>query len=171
LAYADIKSRVTGELKSVFRPEFLNRVDEVIVFHDLAGDEIEQIVDLMVSRTREQLMLHGMGIVLTEEARSMLAKEGFDPALGARPLRRAIQRLIEDPLSEQILAGQWQAGDVIEAYPDGEGALAFRRGEGIVAVPARVKTPPAETDKPIAPARRSGGRGRGGQSAGGASGE
>ena len=130
LSYEDVKQRVTGELKTLFRPEFLNRVDEVIVFHDLSEPEIEQIVDLMVSRTRDQLMLHGMGITLTEEARLLLAKEGFDPALGARPLRRSIQRLIEDPLSEQILGGNWQAGDVIEAYVDDDGVLAFPQGRG-----------------------------------------
>ncbi len=170
LSYEDVKQRVTGELKTLFRPEFLNRVDEVIVFHDLSEPEIEQIVDLMVSRTRDQLMLHGMGISLTEEARLLLAKEGFDPALGARPLRRSIQRLIEDPLSEQILGGNWQAGDVIEAYVDDDGALAFRKGEGVVAVPTsrHPDQEPAET-APSAP--RAPRKSRGGQSAGGASGE
>ncbi len=124
----------------------------------------------MVSRTRDQLMLHGMGITLTPEARLLLAKEGFDPALGARPLRRSIQRLIEDPLSEQILAGNWQAGDVIEAYVDDDGLLAFRKGEGVVAVPAsrHPDEEPAET-APSAP--RPLAQARGGQSAGGASGE
>jgi len=169
LSYEDVKSRVTGELKTVFRPEFLNRVDEVIVFHDLAGDEIASIVDLMISRTREQLMLHGMGITLTPEARELLANEGFDPALGARPLRRAIQRLIEDPLSEQILAGMWQPGEVIEAYVDDAGTIAFRKGEGVVAVPAK-RRPPAEEQVVTRPtrARRTG---KGGSSAGGASGD
>jgi len=137
LSYDDLKERVTGELKKLFRPEFLNRVDEVIVFHDLTHDEIEHIVDLMIDRLREQLAGHGMGIVLTPEARSMLASEGFDPALGARPLRRAIQRLVEDPLSEQILAGQWQAGDLVEVYlEEPDRRIAFRKGEGAVPVVA-----------------------------------
>jgi ATP-dependent Clp protease ATP-binding subunit ClpC len=171
LSYEDVKSRVTGELKTLFRPEFLNRVDEVIVFHDLTSDDIEQIVDLMVSRTRDQLMLHGMSITLTPEARTMLAREGFDPALGARPLRRSIQRLIEDPLSEQILAGQWQTSDVIEAYVAEDGTFSFRKGEGVVAVPA----PRHREVEQAAPEPKTGSssrisRGRGGQSAGGASG-
>jgi len=136
LAYDELKDRVTGELKKMFRPEFLNRVDEVIVFHDLTSEEIAQIVDLMIGRLRDQLMLQGIGITLSNEARSLLAAEGFDPALGARPLRRAIQRRVEDPLSEQILAGQWQAGDTIEvAIEDGE--VVFRKGTGAVAVPVK----------------------------------
>jgi ATP-dependent Clp protease ATP-binding subunit ClpC len=169
MSYEDVKQKVTGELKTVFRPEFLNRVDEVIVFHDLTAPEIEQIVDLMVSRTRDQLMVHGMSITLTPEARSLLAKQGFDPALGARPLRRSIQRLIEDPLSEQILAGNWQVGDVIEAYADDDGSLSFRKGDGEVAVPANrhPEDSPAETVPRVPrPSRKA----RGGQSAGGASG-
>jgi ATP-dependent Clp protease ATP-binding subunit ClpC len=170
LSYEDVKQRVTGELKTVFRPEFLNRVDEVIVFHDLSHDEIEQIVDLMISKTRDQLMVHGMSIILSPEARTLLGAEGFDSTLGARPLRRAIQRLVEDPLSEQILAGQWQAGDIIEAYVDEKGLMAFRKGEGLVAVPAR-RHPEDESRTPApAPSRRAP-RARGGKSAGGASSE
>jgi len=169
LSYEDVKQRVTGELKTVFRPEFLNRVDEVIVFHDLTSNEIEQIVDLMVSRTRDQLMVHGLSITLTPEARTLLAAQGFDPALGARPLRRSIQRLIEDPLSEQLLAGNWQVGDVIDVYVEGD-TLAFRKGEGEVAVPAKrhPEDQPAQSVPAAAP--RSGRKPRGGQSAGGASG-
>ncbi len=136
LAYGDLKNRVTGELKKMFRPEFLNRVDEVIVFHDLSSEEIKQIVDLMIDRLREQLLGHGMTITLTDDARTLLANQGFDPSMGARPLRRAIQRLVEDQLSEQILAGQWQTGDVIEAYASDD-ELAFRKGEGTFAPPVR----------------------------------
>jgi len=171
LTYEDLKQRVTGELKTVFRPEFLNRVDEVIVFHDLSAEEIGQIVDLMISRTRDQLLLHGMSITLGEDARELLGKEGFDPTLGARPLRRAIQRLVEDPLSEQILGGLWQAGDVIEAYVDDEGHMAFRKGEGVVAVAA--KPHPEDEAAKVAPPTtgRATSRGRGGKSAGGASSE
>ncbi len=136
IGYEMVKERVTGELKKAFRPEFLNRVDEVIVFHDLSNEEIEQIVDLMVDRLRDQLLLQGFGIALTEEARTLLASEGFDSTLGARPLRRAIQRSLEDPLSEQILAGNWQAGDIIEVFGEDD-HLAFRKGEGSVPVPTR----------------------------------
>ncbi|PKQ15911.1 MAG: NDP-hexose 4-ketoreductase [Actinobacteria bacterium HGW-Actinobacteria-7] len=170
LTHADVKQRVTGELKTVFRPEFLNRVDEVIVFHDLSHPEIEQIVDLMISKTRDQLMLHGMGITLSPEARTLLGMEGFDSTLGARPLRRAIQRLVEDPLSEQILAGQWQAGDMIEAYVPEAGLMAFRKGDGVVAVPARRHPEDESTGTQPTSARRAP-RSRGGKSAGGASSE
>ncbi len=149
LSYDALKERVTGELKKMFKPEFLNRVDEVIVFHDLTHEDILQIVDLMVSRLRDQLLTQGMDIVLAEEAREFLAKEGFDPALGARPLRRAIQRLLEDPLSEQMLAGQWTVGDVIEVYIT-DGIVSFRKGEGTVAVPAAVTE---ETSSPSMPAK------------------
>jgi ATP-dependent Clp protease ATP-binding subunit ClpC len=169
LSYEDVKRRVTGELKTVFRPEFLNRVDEVIVFHDLASHEIEQIVDLMVSKTRDQLMVHGMGITLTPESRTLLAAQGFDPALGARPLRRSIQRLIEDPLSEQILAGNWQVGDMIEAYVEGD-TLAFRKGEGDVAVPVKRHPEDKQAAASVPSVPRAGRKPRGGQSAGGASG-
>jgi ATP-dependent Clp protease ATP-binding subunit ClpC len=165
LSYSALKERVTGELKKMFRPEFLNRVDEVIVFHDLTSDEIKAIVDLMVSRLRDQLYSQGMGIALTEEARDLLAREGFDPALGARPLRRAIQRLVEDPLSEQILAGQWQAGDVIEVYVEAD-VPGFRKGEGTVSVPV---TPRPEGTDPGMPSKAS--RSGGGAVSGGAAGD
>ncbi|MCK8115673.1 ATP-dependent Clp protease ATP-binding subunit [Anaerosoma tenue] len=113
LAYETLKERVTGELKKVFRPELLNRVDEVIVFHDLKSEETEQIVDLVMEQLADQMLVQGLGIRLTPAARSLLAGRGFDPALGARPLRRAIQRLVVDPLSEQILAGSWPPGQTV----------------------------------------------------------
>ncbi|MHB8761498.1 MAG: ATP-dependent Clp protease ATP-binding subunit [Coriobacteriia bacterium] len=129
LAYETLKDRVTGELRKIFRPELLNRVDEVIVFHDLTAEEIESIVDLLVARVREQLANQGVGIRLTPEARTVLARSGFDPALGARPLRRALQRLVEDPLSEQLLAGDWCKGEVVVV--DGvDGKIVFHKGEG-----------------------------------------
>jgi len=165
LAYGEIKDRVTGELKKMFRPEFLNRVDEVIVFHDLTSEEIKQIVDLMVDRLREQLLAQGMSITLTDEARDLLAKQGFDPSMGARPLRRAIQRLVEDQLSEQILAGHWQAGDVIEAHVVDE-ELVFKKG---LAAAEQVRSARSEAPKPSMPKRsksRQGGEGALGGSAG-----
>jgi len=170
LTYADVKQRVTGELKTVFRPEFLNRVDEVIVFHDLSSDEIEQIVDLLISKTRDQLLAHGMGIVLSAEARSLLASDGFDSTLGARPLRRSIQRMVEDTLSEQILAGIWQAGDTIEAYVDEDGSMAFRKGADVVSMPVRRHPEDEGGGTNVAPAPRSP-RARGGKSADGATSE
>ena len=98
VSYEDMKSRIMGDLKKVFRPEFLNRIDEVIVFHKLAKTEIKEIVDLMVSRVRAQVAEHDLQLDLSEEAKDLLVDKGWDPAMGARPLRRAIQRYAEDPL-------------------------------------------------------------------------
>ena len=92
-----------GELKKVFRPEFLNRIDEVIVFHKLTREEIKEIIDLLISRVRAQVAEHELQLDLTEEAKDLLADKGWDPAMGARPLRRAIQRYIEDPLADEVL--------------------------------------------------------------------
>jgi ATP-dependent Clp protease ATP-binding subunit ClpC len=156
LPYDKLKERVMGELKRVFRPEFLNRVDEVIVFHELAVDEINSIVDLMVSRLRDQLLQHGIGIVLSDDARILLGKEGFDSALGARPLRRAIQRLVEDPLSEQILAGQWVSGDVIEVAVE-HGECAFRKSDLKVSSFEKPKSPKNDAGSPLLPPSASGG--------------
>ena len=100
-------------LKDHFRPEFLNRVDEVIVFHELSKSEVTEIVDLMVARVTEQLESQGMGLEVTVEAKHYLADRGYDPELGARPLRRAIQRLVEDPLSERLLLKEFSAGQII----------------------------------------------------------
>ncbi len=114
-SYEGMKGKVMDEMKKVFRPEFLNRIDETIVFHALTSGEILQIVDLMVERVIKQIESQGMKLELTSEAKERLAKEGFDPAFGARPLRRAVQRMIEDPLAEEILAGNFITGDSILA--------------------------------------------------------
>jgi ATP-dependent Clp protease ATP-binding subunit ClpC len=113
LSYEDMKDKVMSELKRTFRPEFLNRVDDIIVFHDLTHEDIKAIVDLMFSRLREQLKTQGLSIKVTESAKDVLAREGYDPAMGARPLRRTIQRLVEDPLSEALLAGEFKDGDTV----------------------------------------------------------
>jgi ATP-dependent Clp protease ATP-binding subunit ClpC len=110
LSYDEMKSRVTGELKKVFRPELLNRIDEVIVFHKLEKAEIKQIIDLMLKRLREQMAVHKVTIELTGKAKDLLVEQGFDPAMGARPLRRAIQRLIEDPLADFVLGAELMPG-------------------------------------------------------------
>ncbi len=142
LEYDTLKERVTGELKKVFRPELLNRVDEVIVFHDLKVEETEQIVDLLMARLSDQMLVQGLGIRLTPAARSLLARKGFDPALGARPLRRAIQRLVEDPLSEQILAGSWLTGQtVLVDVVDGEIAFTATDAPAVEQVAAAVDGP------------------------------
>jgi ATP-dependent Clp protease ATP-binding subunit ClpC len=113
LSYDDMKSRITGELKKLFRPEFLNRVDEVIVFHKLVRDEIRRIVDLLVGRVQQQLTPQGIALRLTDDGRDLLVEKGFDPTLGARPLRRAIQRYIEDKLADAMLERQFPAGTVV----------------------------------------------------------
>jgi ATP-dependent Clp protease ATP-binding subunit ClpC len=113
LSYDDMKSRVMGELKKVFRPELLNRIDEVIVFHKLAKEEIKSIVDLLLKHLREQMATHEVTVELTDEAKDLLVDQGYDPAMGARPLRRAIQRLIEDPLADFVLGRTLEPGSTI----------------------------------------------------------
>ena len=102
-----------GELKKVFRPELLNRIDEIIVFHKLEKSEILQIVDLMMKRLRDQMAIHGATIELTDDAKELLVEQGYDPAMGARPLRRSIQRLIEDPLADFVLGRDLKEGSTI----------------------------------------------------------
>jgi ATP-dependent Clp protease ATP-binding subunit ClpC len=113
LTYDDMKGRVIGELKKVFRPELLNRIDEIIVFHKLTKEEIKEIVDFQMRRVREQIAIHDVTIELTEEAKELLVEKGYDPAMGARPLRRAIQRYIEDPLADFVLGRELQPGSTI----------------------------------------------------------
>ncbi len=129
LSDKEIKSRAEGELKKLFRPEFLNRVDEIVVFKSLTGEQLRGIVDLMIVDLRNRLIGQGMSIELTDAARDLVAKEGTDPIYGARPLRRAIQTLIEDPLAEALLQGEWKAGDII-LVDVVEGNLTFSHGEG-----------------------------------------
>jgi ATP-dependent Clp protease ATP-binding subunit ClpC len=155
MSHDTIKERVTGELKKLFRPEFLNRVDEVIVFHELTSEEISAIVDLMIDRLRDHLAGQGVGVSMTAEARALLAKEGFDPASGARPLRRAIQRLVEDPLSEEILAGAWRPGDVVELAVK-DGAMTFHKSTGAAHQPARKPKERATRSRGSMPARGGG---------------
>jgi ATP-dependent Clp protease ATP-binding subunit ClpC len=121
LSYEKMKDRVMDELKKSFRPEFLNRIDEVIVFHSLTQEDVKQIVDLMMKRVTEQLKAKDLEIELTDAAKTLLAEQGYDPALGARPLRRTIQRLVEDPLSEKLLWKEFRAGQtIIVDASDGE---------------------------------------------------
>ena len=112
-SYEDMKGKIMTELKRVFRPELLNRIDDVIVFHKLSREQILHIVDFMLNRLREQLEVHGVAIELTETAKELLVQEGYDPAMGARPLRRAIQRILEDPLADFVLAQQMPTGSTI----------------------------------------------------------
>ena len=136
LSDAEIKSRVMSELKKLFRPEFLNRIDEVIVFKSLTSEEIGQIVQLMVSDLRDRLIAMNMTVNVSDAAAEFIAKEGTDQTFGARPLRRAIQRLLEDPISEQVLEGKWTSGSVIDVDLDGE-ELSFKQGTGSIPAPRK----------------------------------
>ncbi len=143
----EIKSRVMSEVKKLFRPEFLNRIDEIIVFKSLTEEEIIEIVDLMIDELRQRLIEQNMTINLTKEASKYIAKEGTDLSFGARPLRRAIQRLVEDPLSEQILEGKWTSGSVIDVDLDEEGEhLTFSQGTGSIPAPRKRDTIAAEAE-------------------------
>ena len=136
LSDKEIKSRVMSEMKKLFRPEFLNRLDEIIVFKSLTREQIGRIVELMVADLRDRLIEQDMTINLTPAAREFVADEGTDTSMGARPLRRAIQRLLEDPIAEQILEGKWHAGSVIDVdLVDGE--LVFTPGEGEIPAPRK----------------------------------
>ncbi len=119
--YERMKAKVSEELKQHFRPEFLNRVDDIVVFHQLSEEDIIQIVDLMIDKVDGRLKDRDMGLELSIEAKKLLAKRGYDPLLGARPLRRTIQREIEDHLSEKILFGELRAGHIVVVGVEGEG--------------------------------------------------
>ncbi|MDD3717318.1 MAG: ATP-dependent Clp protease ATP-binding subunit [Actinomycetota bacterium] len=127
--YAKMKDQVLSELKKTFRPELLNRIDDVIVFHELSHDEIKQIVDLLMKRVKDQLAEQEIEIILSDDAKEALVKEGYDPVYGARPLRRAIQKLIEDPLSEKVLLKEYLPGSTILIATDREGSITFERVE------------------------------------------
>jgi ATP-dependent Clp protease ATP-binding subunit ClpC len=120
VSYEKMKEKVNEALKAHFRPEFLNRIDDTIVFSELSKPEVTQIVDFMVNRVGVQLLAQGMGLEVTQAAKYHLADKGYDPTLGARPLRRAIQRLVEDPLSERLLWKEFRAGQIIrvDVIPD-----------------------------------------------------
>ncbi len=149
LSYDEMKGRVMGELKKVFRPELLNRIDEIIVFHKLSKEEITTIVDLQLRRLREQMVAHEVAIELTDEAKELLVDKGYDPAMGARPLRRAIQRYIEDPLADFVLGRQLEPGSTIlvgrtrneDGEPGDEVDITFIPGE---VTPEKVTVPPDE---------------------------
>jgi ATP-dependent Clp protease ATP-binding subunit ClpC len=136
VTYEKMKDKVMEELKRSFRPEFLNRIDEVIVFHSLSQQDVKSIVDLMMKRVREQLAAKDLEITLTDAAKSLLAEKGYDPALGARPLRRTIQRMVEDPLSEKLLYKDFRAGQTV--------IVDARDGEVVFDAPTSPETPPVE---------------------------
>ena len=123
-SYERMQGRVMESLKEHFRPEFLNRVDDIIVFPQLSESEILQIVDLFVARLAKRLAEQDMSIELTDKAKALMAAKGYDPSMGARPLRREMQRNLEDPLSEKILFGEIKPGEKITVDVEGEGDLA-----------------------------------------------
>jgi len=145
--YDRMKGKVQDELKNHFRPEFLNRIDDVIVFHQLTKDQIIQIVDLMIAGLDERLKAKDMGIELTQAAKDLLAARGYDPLLGARPLRRVIQREIEDSLSERILFSELKAGEIIVVDVEGVDAEAKFTFKGS----PKVSTPDSPEDLAEAP--------------------
>ena len=136
VSYERMKAKVQDALKDHFRPEFLNRIDDTIVFHELSVEEVTRIVDLMIRRVAKQLSGQGLGLELTDAAKTYLATQGYDPTLGARPLRRAIQRMVEDPLSERLLHKEFRAGEIVivdveeDEEASGQQRIAFRAIEG-----------------------------------------
>ncbi len=136
LSDKEINSRVMTEMKKLFRPEFLNRIDDIIVFKSLTKEQIAQIVELMIADLRDRLIAQNMTINLSDAARNFIAEEGTDVTFGARPLRRAIQRLVEDPISEQVLEGKWRSGDVIDADYNGD-EIVFTHGSGSIPEPRK----------------------------------
>ncbi|MHB1538306.1 MAG: ATP-dependent Clp protease ATP-binding subunit [Solirubrobacteraceae bacterium] len=138
ITYDEMKNRIMGELKKVFRPEFLNRIDDVIVFHKLAKEEIKHIVELLLLRIRESMAQRELQLELSDEAKDLLVEKGWDPAMGARPLRRAIQRYIEDPLADFVLREELTPGATVVVDPAAEG----EEGEVTLRiVKAKQKTP------------------------------
>jgi len=137
-----MKSKVGEELKQHFRPEFLNRVDDIIVFHQLLREEIFSIVDLMIAKVDDRLKDRDMAIELRPDAKDLLSQRGYDPVLGARPLRRTIQREIEDSLSEKILFGELRPGQIVIVDVEGTGEAAKFTFNG-VAKPEVVPDTPA----------------------------
>ncbi len=125
-AYERMKDNVMDELKKTFRPEFLNRIDDIIVFHQLEEEHLKKIVDLMLKSLIDRIKEMNIDIEVTDKAKSLLVSKGFDPAYGARPLRRAIQKMVEDKLSEEMLAGHIKSGSKVLLDSDGE-QLVFKQ--------------------------------------------
>ncbi|HWE32513.1 MAG TPA: AAA family ATPase, partial [Solirubrobacteraceae bacterium] len=158
ITYDDMKNRIMGELKKVFRPEFLNRIDDVIVFHKLSKDEIKEIVELLLLRIRQSMADRELQLELSEEAKDLLVEKGWDPAMGARPLRRAIQRYIEDPLADFVLRSQVPPGSTVLVEPSPSGDSDER--EVVLTV-----LEPAPKPTPVGVGAEGGGEDEGGESA------
>jgi ATP-dependent Clp protease ATP-binding subunit ClpB len=132
-SYETIKQTVFGLLQQQFRPEFLNRVDDVIVFHALAQDQVQAIAEIQLSRVRQRLSDKKISLEFSSSAMEHLARVGYDPVFGARPLKRAIQQLIETPLSKKIIAGEIQDGDTVYVEPGAQGFV-FETKEPVAAL-------------------------------------
>jgi ATP-dependent Clp protease ATP-binding subunit ClpC len=132
LSYKEMKGRVTSELRKIFRPELLNRIDEIIVFHKLEREQMREIIEVQVKRFRKQLAEREVTVEFTTEALDKLAEEGYDPAFGARPLRRVLQRMIEDPMSEMILKGEIPNGSKVTVEPNDKSSDDIAEDESIV---------------------------------------
>ena len=147
-----MKNRIMGDVKKVFRPELLNRIDEIIVFQKLTKEEITQIVDLLMKRLREQMKLHEVSIELTNKAKDFMVDKGYDPTMGARPLRRAIQRYIEDPLADFVLGRNIEPGStVLVDWIDGDEEISLQMIEPVEvpdAPPEDLVPTPADDAKP-----------------------
>ncbi|HQC38508.1 MAG TPA: AAA family ATPase, partial [Thermotogota bacterium] len=126
-AYQEMKRTVIDEVKKVFRPEFLNRLDEIIVFHQLTKDHIFQVVDILISQLEERLSSKNISFELKQNVREFLVEKGFDKQLGARPLKRAIQKYIEDPLSEELLQKHIDPGSTVILFMNAKGEIAFKK--------------------------------------------
>jgi ATP-dependent Clp protease ATP-binding subunit ClpB len=131
--FDEVRERVMEVLQAHFRPEFLNRVDEIIVFRQLTPDQLSAIVDIQLRRLQERLRERGIGLLITDEAKNLLAERGWDPVYGARPLKRTIQRLVQDRLAISLLEGTFGEGDTVEVVVE-NGELAFRKAREPAAV-------------------------------------
>jgi ATP-dependent Clp protease ATP-binding subunit ClpB len=125
-AWGDVEAKVTQALRGQFKPEFLNRVDDIVIFRPLGEDQIEHIAELQLGRLHKLLGPRKITLTLSDEAKKLIASEGFEPAFGARPLKRAIQRMIQDPLALALLEGKFADGDTIRAVVDGD-RIAFAK--------------------------------------------
>ena len=123
--YEDMKDKVMTEVRKTFRPEFLNRLDEIIVFHELSEEQLRHVIDLLSKDLQKRLAERKLGVEITEKTKSWLAKEGYDPVYGARPLRRALEKYVENPLSIKVLSGEFKEGDTV-MVDVGEEGLSFK---------------------------------------------
>ena len=144
-AFEQAAESVRLQLREVFRPEFLNRVDEIIVFRPLDPEQLMEIVRLLLIGVERRLGESRISLEVTDAARAFVAREGYDPTYGARPLRRAIQRLIENPLAKRILAGEFEAGSTVKIDASADGGLTFNGSAEPAPVPRAMSTPGGST--------------------------